>query len=171
MSQVDGCCQHGELLDKYCPECAKEDREAEKKEFDPKEGDRILVGWTEDKIDYERTYIYTDKRGKFICVDSANEAQYRKGNYYVAQSWLCAKPLPPKLPEFIQGDPIIVWGGESAEYIRIVDHVDGNGNVKCFADGAFHNFPLTPSIDWSHYKPLLNYNYGSRDVWGSEDKK
>jgi len=29
MNQVDGCCQHGELLDKYCSECAKEDREAE----------------------------------------------------------------------------------------------------------------------------------------------
>jgi hypothetical protein len=32
MNQVDGCCQHGELLDKYCPECRKEAEEAEKAE-------------------------------------------------------------------------------------------------------------------------------------------
>jgi hypothetical protein len=33
MNQVDGCCQHGELLDKYCPECRKEAEEAEKAEW------------------------------------------------------------------------------------------------------------------------------------------
>jgi hypothetical protein len=29
---VDGCCKHGELIDKYCAECAKEDKEAEESE-------------------------------------------------------------------------------------------------------------------------------------------
>jgi hypothetical protein len=32
MKPVEGCCSHGELLDKYCPECRKEAEEAEKAE-------------------------------------------------------------------------------------------------------------------------------------------
>jgi len=146
----------------------KTDEKAQEKykEFKPQEGDSILVGWTEDKIDYERTYIYTDKRGKLICVDSAYEAQYRDGNNYVSASWPCAKPLSPKkLPEFIKGDPIVVWGQDGTELIRIVDHVAENGAVKCFNDGGFYNQPLTPSVGWAHYKPLPNYDYGGRNVF------
>jgi hypothetical protein len=253
MNQVDGCCQHGELLDKYCPECAKEDREAEDKEFKPKEGDRILVGWIGDQIDYERTYIYTDKWGKFVCVDSAYEVQYREGNDYVAQSfpyakpmnqvgrrckhgelldnycseyakedkeaekkefnpqegdrilvgvdrslllpriflymdrhgrcacvhsddeeiynngslrfriviWPCAKPMPPKLPEFIQGDPVIVWGASGKEHIRIVDSTTEDGHLMCYNKGRFSG----STTGYSHYKPFLGYNYGRRNVF------
>jgi hypothetical protein len=162
MNQVDGCCQHGELLDKYCPECAKEDREAEDKEFKPKEGDRILVGWIGDQIDYERTYIYTDKRGKLICVDSAYEAQYREGNDYVAQSFPYAKPLPPKLPpEFVQGDPVIVCSASGKRHIRIVDSTTEDGHLMCYSNGRFSG----STTGYSHYKPFPGYNYGGRNVF------
>jgi hypothetical protein len=99
MNQVDGCCQHGELLDKYCPECAREDREAEDKEFKLKEGDRILVGWVEDEIDSERTYLYTDRAGRFVCVESTFEKEYQRGvDTYTVVAWPYAKPpLPKKL--------------------------------------------------------------------------
>jgi hypothetical protein len=175
MNQVDGCCQHGELLDKYCPECFKEDvekelLEAEDKEFNPKEGDRILVGGSKDRIDNKRIYIHKDKRGRFVCVDSAYEDQYKEGNNYASSSWPYAKPLSSNLPEFIQGDPVIVWGPDDIEYIRIVDYVGKNGAVKCFNGGELCN-RISPPTGWAHYKPLTNYDYGGRNVWGSEDKK
>ena len=113
MKPVDGCCQHGELLDKYCPECAKEDKEAEMNEFKPQEGDRILVGWFENEIDTERTYLYTNKAGRFVCVESTFEKEYRKGaDTYTVIAWPYAKPLPLKVPapeERLKRIAQIIW--------------------------------------------------------------
>jgi hypothetical protein len=161
-------CKHGTPLDKYCPECDKEDREPRKKEFKPKEGDRILVGISKDRIDNEITYLYTDKHGRFICVHPACEKKYRVGDEcYAVQVWPSAKPLPPKIPEFIDGDPIIVWDEKSNYYIRIVHKITGS-EVICYCSGAMAG-PLSPP--WQNYKPFPGYDYGGRDVWGSEDKK
>jgi hypothetical protein len=173
MNQVDGCCQHGELLNKYCPECDKEDREAEKKEFNPQEGDRILVGLTKDRIDCERIYIHTDRRGTFVCVEDGFEKLYLdNAKNYRAISFPYAKPMPQKLPEFIQGDPVVVWiyGNRNAKWLRIVHSVSEDGSIKCFHTGTIYD-PESRPIPYSCYKPLPNYDYGGRDVWGSEDKK
>jgi hypothetical protein len=147
-------------------------------EFKPEEGDRVLVGWVEDEVDNERIYLYTNSRGKFVCVYEGDEEAYKKNktNYTVITTWPYIKPLlpppKPKLPEFIDGDPIIVWDSGGRKGIRIVCDVIEDGSVGCYHSGAFESEPphLTPII-WSNYKPLPNYNYGDRKVWGSEDDK
>jgi hypothetical protein len=101
MNQVDGCCQHGELLDKYCPECDKEDREAEKKEFNPQEGDKILVS-VDRSLLLPRIFLYMDRHGRCACVHSDDEEIYNNGSLlFRVVIWPYAKPLPPKnlLPE------------------------------------------------------------------------
>jgi hypothetical protein len=135
--------------------------------FNPKEGDRILVGWSEDKINEERTYLFTDKNGMFFCVAYDYEVLYLEGKYkYHAVSWPYAKPLPSKLPEFIDGDPVVVWGASEKEHIRIVDSTNEDGRLMCYSNGRFSG----STTGYSHYKPFHNYDYGGRDVWGSEDR-
>jgi hypothetical protein len=141
-------------------------------EFKPKEGDRILVGGSKTTIDKERIYLFTDRYGWFVCISYGMEEKYQdgKGRYQVA-IWPCAKPLPPKLPEFIEGDPVIVWGGHngSTKFLRVVDEVLKTGHIKCFGNGATSE--ACGFCSWGHYKPLPNYDYGGRKVWGSEDNK
>jgi hypothetical protein len=103
----------------------------EKKNFNPREGDRILVGWEEDKISMERIHIYTDKHGMFVCADGNYEDEYRESKNYIAQAFPYAKPLPPKalLPpkERLKRIAQIIWD---------VDN-------RCMAaDG-----PVTPALD------------------------
>ena len=136
--------------------------------FSPKEGDRILVGWVDDEIDNERTYLYTNNAGSFVCVESTFEKEYRKGaDTYTVIAWPYAKPLPPKIPEFIKGDPVIL-DIDGLEGIRIVNRVDEDGMIWCFPEGMLSGTHCTP---WNRYKPLPNYDYGNRKVWGAEDNK
>jgi hypothetical protein len=172
MNQVDGCCQHGELLDKYCPECDKEDREAEKKEFNPQEGDKILVS-VDRSLLLPRIFLYMDRHGRCACVHSDDDEIYNNGSLrFRVVIWPYAKPLPAKLPEFVQGDPVIVWDLGGRKLIRIVCSVTEDGKVECYHEGSFESVPpyLMPIV-WCNYKPLPGYDYGGRDVWGSENKK
>jgi hypothetical protein len=71
------------------------------------------------------------------------------------------------LPEFIRGDPVIVWVcDKNTERIRIVHSLAEDG-IRCFWDGLLNSW--MPPILHQHYKPLPNYDYGGRNVWGSED--
>jgi hypothetical protein len=144
-------------------------------EFKPKEGDRILVGNTEPLVS-ERIFLYIDRHGRYMCVHANDEKIYNGnqiGSFRVIH-WLLAKPLTPKqkLPEFIDGDPVIVWGPDGKEHIRIVYDVIENGSVRCYPEGESQlEHTDFIRITWSNYKPLQNYYYGnSRRVWGSEDK-
>jgi hypothetical protein len=142
-------------------------------EFKPQEGERILVGHTAGRIEHERIYVYTDKQGRFVCVEDGFEKYYLNNlANYRSISWPYAKPMPPKLPEFIDGDPIIVWDLGGMKVIRIVCGVEEDGNIKCYHDGSFESVPpyLMPIV-WPNYEPLPNYDYGDRKVWGSEDNK
>jgi hypothetical protein len=168
MNQVGRRCKHGTLLDKYCPECAREDREAEKKEFKPEKGDRILVG-VDRSLMVSRIFLYMDRHGRCACVHSDDEEIYNNGSLrFRIVIWPYAKSLPPKLPEFIEGDPIIVWRTcDGVKFLRVVDRVLESGSVKCFGDGALSR--IKGNCTWENYNLLPGYDYGGRDVWGSED--
>jgi hypothetical protein len=67
----------------------------ENKDFSPEEGETILVRNSDDMDPRKRTYLYTDKQGKFVCVDGGYGKEYKKGDVsYPATAWLIADPLP-----------------------------------------------------------------------------
>lgn len=170
MKPVEGCCSHGELLDKYCPECAKEDKEAEMNEFNPKEGDWVIVGMTADSLCNERIFAYKNKHGSYMCVHGDDGEEYIQGCCFRVTPWPYAKPLPPpKLPQFIEGDPIIVWVHDKSTERTLIVHSVTEDGIKCFWDGRID--PYAMPLLYPCYKPLPNYNYGNRKVWGSEDNK
>jgi len=145
----------------------------EKKEFKPKEGERILVGEVKYAIHHERIFLYVDRNGLCVCVHHEDAEIYNSGSsQFRVVVWTYAKPIPPKLPEFIQGDPIIVWmyNNRKTKWLRIVHSVVNDGSVKCFHTGPIYD-PESRPIPYSCYKPLPDHDYGGRDVWGSEDKK
>jgi len=135
----------------------------EKKEFKPQEGDRILAS-ADLSLFASRIFLYMDRHGRCACVHSDDEEIYNGGSLrFRIVIWPCAKPLPPKLPEFIQGDPVIVGvDDKSTERIRVVHSVTEDG-IKCFWDGLLNSW-VTPILH-HHYKPLPNYNYGRRNVF------
>ena len=137
-------------------------------EFKPEEGDRILVGNKRPLLS-ERTFVYINRHGRYMCVHIGDEKIYNgnKRGFFRVAPWLIAKP---KLPEFIQDDPIIVWNEEaheSSECIRIVHKITEFGAI-CYCSGALEGPESQP---WPNYKPLPNYDYGDRKVWRSEDKQ
>jgi hypothetical protein len=139
-------------------------------EFKPEEGDRILAA-DRPQLFYEHIFLYISNDGRYMCVYLGDEEIYNNGcGGFRVMPWRLAKPLPPKLPEFIERDPIIVWrtrGG--VKFLRVVEKMLESGSVKCFGDGAISK--IMGNCTWENYKPLPNYNYGDRKVWGSEDNK
>jgi hypothetical protein len=133
-------------------------------EFNPKEGDWILAG---DGRFSSRIFLYIGIDGRYVCVHEADEVSYQRGyEEFRVRAWPCAKPLPKKLPEFIQGDPVIVCEKGGRKLIRIVYDVLEDGKIRCYRDGAFKSTPpCSMPITWPNYKPLPNYVYGSRDVF------
>jgi hypothetical protein len=127
------------------------------KKFRPQEGERVLVSLSNSAVCEERIFVYINKAGIYMCVHVDDEDCYENGEgcgCFRVSGWTSAKPLPPKkLPEFIKGDPVVVWGPDGTELIRIVDHVAEDCTVKCL------------TVGWAHYRPLKNYDYGGRNVF------
>jgi hypothetical protein len=152
---------HAPLNQKIENQYFKKVRQWKMNEFSPKEGDRILVGNTEPLLS-ERIFLYIDRHGRYMCVHANDEKIYdgnKIGSFRVIH-WLLAKP---KILEFIDGDPVIVWRDSSQEYVRVFHSYADDGGVECYTE-----YPKT--YTWSNCKPLPNYDYGVRKVWGSEDK-
>jgi hypothetical protein len=73
----------------------------------------------------------------------------------------------PLHPEFAYGDPVIVWKYQGLECIRIVHSVAEDNSINCLNQGALLGTRYTP---WPYYRPLQQYDYGGRRVWGRDEK-
>lgn len=87
---IDGCCQHGELLDKFCPECRKEDEEVEKAKLSPHQTvkEYIKNSWPFSPIELEKI----DKAPEFKVVltyhheDLYPAVAFRMGDQWFAET-------------------------------------------------------------------------------------
>jgi hypothetical protein len=106
-----------------------------------------------------------------LISDLWKEVQQLEEQMKALKILLNQKEPPPKLklPEFIEGDPVIVWDFGGRKFIRIVCSVAEDGRVECYHEGLFESkSPYLMPITWNNYKPLPNYDYGNRRVWGVE---
>lgn len=68
----------------------------EEEQFEPKEGDRVMVMEHDDEGWKDRIFLMTSKKGKHLCVFDGDEELYIEDGHYETALWSQIKPLPPK---------------------------------------------------------------------------